>query len=182
LRLPITGGENDDLNQAIKAAIGRAGAKLAAELAAERKSGAPISPDVTSRWLRDHSLTRLAGNFSEESITQLRNALADAWDAGGSFNQIVDAIHSVFADFSEERAATIAQSEMNDAYNAGYLEMANALGMEEKAWDPAAECCEACQKQVAAGWIPINERFPGGVMAPCLHEGCTCDLKFRKGA
>ena len=177
LRFPITGGENDDLNQAIKGAIERETAKLAAEL----KSGTAISEDVAGRWLRDHSLTKLTGNFSEVSITQLRNALADAWDAGGSFNQIVDAIQSVFVDFSGEQAAMIAQTEMNTAHNVARMAMAHEMGMQEKSWSADdTDACEACQKQIAAGWIPINELFPGGVMAACLHEGCDCGVNFRK--
>jgi hypothetical protein len=177
LRFGITGGENDDLNQAIKAAIGRKSAELAAEL----KSGATISEDVAGRWLRDHSLVKLTGHFSEASIRQLRNALADAWAAGGSCNQLVDAIHSVFPDFSDERAATIAQTTANDAYNAGRVQMAKGLGFQEKSWETeSGDPCDECQRQIAAGWIPIDEPFPGGVMAPCLHDGCDCDLAFRK--
>src|ERR1022692_4618055 len=179
LRFPITGGENDDLNQAIKVAIEREAAKLAAEL----KSGTTTSEDVAGRWLRDHSLTNLTGNFSEASITQLRNALADVWAAGGSFNQIVDAIHSVFADFSDERATTIAQTEMNTAYSVGRDAMAHETGMEEKRWSAdGTDACDQCQHQIAAGWIPIDEPFPGGVMVPCLHDGCDCGVDYRKGA
>ena len=176
LRFPVTGGENDDFNQAIKAAIGR----KAAELAAELKSGATISEDVAGRWLRDHSLTKLKGNFSEASINQLRNALADAWAAGGSCNQLVDAIHGVFPDFSDEEAATIAQTEVNTAYCTSRLAFAHEVGMQEKSWDPDGEACGECQKQIAAGWIPIDEPFPGGVMLPCLHDGCDCIVNFRK--
>lgn len=176
LRFPITGGENDDLNQAVKAAIGREAAKVAAEL----KSGAAISDDVAGRWLRGHSLTKLTGNFSEESINRLRTALADAWAAGGGFNQLLDAIHSVFPDFSDERAAIIAQTEVNDAYNFQRMSQATESGYTEKSWDPDGEACGECQKQVAAGWIPIDEPFPGGAMAPCLHDGCDCGVNFRK--
>ena len=176
LRFPITGGENDAFNQVIKAVIGP-------ELAAELKSGAKISEDVAGRWLRDHSLTNLAGNFSEASIKQLRNALADAWAAGGSCNQLVDAIHSVFPDFSDERAATIAQTAANTAYLRSRDGGAREMGMEEKRWTAdGTDACEACQKQIAAGWILIDEPFPGGVMLPCLHDGCDCGVDYRKGA
>lgn len=176
LRFPITGGGNDDLNQAIKAAIGREAAKLAAE----RKSGATISDDFVSRYLRENSLAKLTGNFSEESINQLRNALAGAWAAGGSCNQLVDAVHGVFPNFSDERAATIAQTEVNTAYCASRLAFAHEAGMQQKSWDPDGEACGECQKQIAAGWIPIDEPFPGGVMAPCLHDGCDCSVNFQK--
>lgn len=179
LRFPITGGGNDDLNQAIKAAIGREAAKLAAEL----KSGATTSEDVAGRWMRDHSLTELTGNFSEASINQLRSALADAWAAGGSCNQLVDAIHSVFPDFSDEQAATIAQTAVNTAYLKSRDGGAHEMGMEEKRWTAdGTDACEACQKQIAAGWILIDEPFPGGVMLPCLHDGCDCGVDYRKGA
>ena len=177
LRFPITGGENDDINQAIKAAIERQAATLAAEL----KGGATAGESLAGRWLRDHSLTTLTRKFSEARITQLRNALADAWDAGGSFNQIVDAVHSVLGDFSDEQAAMIAQTAMNTAHNVARMAMAHEMGMQEKSWSADdTEACEACQKQIATGWIPINEPFPCGVMAPCLHEGCDCDVNFRK--
>jgi hypothetical protein len=177
LRLPITGG--DDLNQAIKAAINREAVKLVAEL----KSGVTTSEDAGGRWLREHSPTKLEGNFPEAAITSLRNALADAWAAGGSFKQLVDAIHSVFADFSEEQATTIAQTAANTAYNVGRDAMAHELGAEEKIWSAdGSDACEKCQYQIAAGWIPIDEPFPGGVMFPCLHDGCDCGVNYRQGA
>ncbi len=179
LRFPITGGENDDFNEAIKSAIERKAATVAADL----KSGATISEDVAGRWLREHSLTNLTGNFSEASITRLRNALADAWAAGGSFSQLVDAIHVVFADFSDERAAMIAQTEMNTAYSISRMAMAHDMDMQEKSWSAdSTDACEVCQKQIAAGWIPIDELFPAGVMVPCLHDGCDCGVNYRKGA
>jgi hypothetical protein len=176
LRFPITAGENDASSQAIKVAIEREAAAVAAEL----KSGATISEDVAGRWLRDHGLTNLTGNLSEASLHQLRNALADAWAAGGSFEQLVGAIHSV-VDVSDERAATIAQTAGNTAYNVGRMAMAREAGMQEKSWSAdGTDACAECQTQIAAGWIPIGQPFPGGVMAACLHEGCDCGVDFRK--
>jgi len=167
------------INQAIKGAIERKAATLAAEL----KSGAAAGESLAGRWLRDHGLTKLTGNLSEASVTQLRNALADAWEAGGSFTQIVDVIRSVFWDFSDEQAATIAQTAMNTAYSVGRMAVAHEMGMEAKIWSAdGTDACEACQKQIAAGWILINEPFPGGVMVPCLHDGCDCGVDYRQGA
>ena len=177
LRFRITAGENDDFNEAIKSAIEREAAKLAAEV----KGGATVSENVAGRWWRDHSLTRLTGNLSEASITQLRNALAGAWAAGGSFNQLVEAIHCVCADFSDEQAAVIAQTAGNTAYNVGRMATAHETGMQEKSWSAdGTDACDECQRQIGAGWIPINQPFPGGVMVPCLHDGCDCSADYRK--
>jgi hypothetical protein len=173
LRFPIAAGEDDE---AIKGAIKREAAKLAAEL----KSGAMISEDAAGRWLRDHSLTKLTGAFSEESLDQLRNALADAWAAGGSFNQLVGAIHSV-VDVSDERAAMIAQTVGNTAYIFGRDAMSRQLGYDEKRWSAdGTDACGECEAQIGAGWIPIDQPFPGGVMVPCLHDGCDCGVDYRK--
>lgn len=113
-----------EYTEAIKGAIEREAASLAAEL----KSGATISEDVAGRWLRDHGLTNLTGDFSEASLHQFRNALADAWAAGGSFNQLVNAIHSVLADFSDEQAA-IAQTVGNTAHNVGRIALPHVCAM-----------------------------------------------------
>jgi hypothetical protein len=180
LQFPIAARENDDLNQAINGEIERAAVKIVAEFAAQRKSSAPNSPDVASRWLRAHSLTKLVGNLPEASITRLRNALADAWSAGGSVNQLVRAIHAVFPDLSDQQAAIIAQTEANTAYNVGRLALAREVGAQEKSWSAdGTDACDDCRQQIAAGWIPIDDPFPGGVVTPCLHEGCDCGVDFR---
>lgn len=86
----------------------------------------------------------------------------------------MDAIHSVLADLSAERAATIAQTAGNTAYNVERMATAR------KAWSvDSTDACAECQAQVAAGWIPIGEPFPGGVMIPCLHDGCDCGVDYR---
>jgi hypothetical protein len=170
-------GEVADLNVAIKASIEREAATVAAEL----KSGATKSDDVARRYLRKNSLMRLKGNFSEESLDGLRSALADAWDAGGSYEQVVQAIQGVLAGRSDEWVAVIAQTEMNNAYNVGRLALAEQADMGEKSWSAdGTNACDQCQHQISAGWIPLDEPFPGGVMAPCLHEGCDCGMNFRR--
>jgi hypothetical protein len=168
LRFAVTAAEEDEYASIIKAAIAGAAKTLAAEL----KSGATISDDVAGDWLRENSLTKLTGGFSETSIDRLRNAVADAWDKGGSADQIVTAIKDTFADFSDSRAEMIAQTEANDAYMEGRDAMAQELGMEEKIWSAdGSDACEECQGQIEAGWVPIDEDFPSGDDPP-LHPNC----------
>jgi hypothetical protein len=170
--------ENSEFSAAVADAIRRDAKKLAAEL----KSGATISNDVAARYLRENSLSKLIGDFPEITKQRLRDAIADAWAAGGSFDQIVKAIQGTVGEIGRARAEMIAQTEANSAYCRGRIQLAKESGFREKQWSAdGTEACEECQKQIAARWIPINEPFPGGVMAPCLHHGCDCGVDFRTG-
>lgn len=174
LRFPVTMVETEEYNDAIAIAIRGAAASIA--------SGAISAEDAASRWLRDNSLMKLTGDFSETSINRLRDAVADAWDAGGSFEQITKAIKDTFQDFSDTRAGMVAQTEVNDAYNEGRLYTAINAGFDQKAWDPDGEACEICMANVDAEWIGIDEEFPSGDMAPTAHPNCDCSIDFQKGA
>lgn len=173
LRFPVTSVETDEYNDAMAEVIRGAVASM--------KAGA-VGQDFASIWLRDNPLTKLTGDFSTTSINRLRDAVADAWDAGGSFNQIVSAIQDVFSVFDFPRAAMIAQTEVNDAYNSGRMATAIAAGFDQKAWDPDGEACEICLGNVDAGWIGIDDDFPSGDMAPTAHPNCDCSIDFQKGA
>ncbi len=174
LRFPVTSVESDEFNDAIKQAIRGAALSL--------KAGTLVVDDAASRWLRDNSLTKLTGDFSTTSINRLRDAVADAWDVGGSFEQVVKAIQDTFADFSDTRAGMVAQTEVNDAYNQGRIYTAVNAGFDQKSWDPDGEACELCMGNVDAGWIGIDEDFPSGDFAPTAHPNCDCSIDFQKGA
>jgi hypothetical protein len=164
LRFPVTAIETEEFNDAIREAIKGAAAGLSA--------GTIAVDDAVSRWLRDNSLTRLTGDFSTTSVNRLRDAVADAWDQGGSFDQIVKAIQDTFADFSDRRAGVIAQTEVNDAYNRGRMYTAVQAGFDQKAWDPDGEACAVCMENVDAGFIGIDDEFPSGDLAPTAHPNC----------
>ncbi len=174
LRFPVTLVETEEYNDAIAIAIRGAAASIA--------SGSISAEDAASHWLRDNSLTKLTGDFSTTSVNRLRDAVADAWDAGGSFEQITRAIKDTFQDFSDTRASMIAQTEVNDAYNQGRIYTAVNAGFDQKAWDPDGEACEICMANVDAEWIGIDEEFPSGDMAPTAHPNCDCSIDFQKGA
>ncbi len=179
LRFPVTQVETSEYNSAVRSAIVGA----AAQAAKEMDTGAAAAEDFASRYLRDFSLTKLVGDFSDASINRLRDAIADAWDAGGSFEQVVAAIRDTFAEFSEKRAEMIAQTEINDAYVYGRMQTARSAGLDQKAWDEdGTEFCEICGENIDAGWIGIDEPFPSGDMAPTAHPRCDCSIDFQKGA
>ena len=174
LRFPVSSVETEEYNDAIAEVIRGAAASI--------KAGSVIADDVASRWLRDNSLTKLTGDFSVTSVNRLRDAVADAWDEGGSFDQVVRAIQDTFEDFSSTRAEMIAQTEVNDAYNQGRMDTAVNAGFDEKSWDPDGEACEICMENVDAGWIPIDDDFPSGDLAPTAHPNCDCSIDFQKGS
>jgi hypothetical protein len=178
LRLPVALGPE---NSAFSAAIADATRKAKKELADERDSGTAIRETAMARYLRKNSLSKLTGEFAETTKQRLRDAIADAVESGGTADDIAAAIKKTVPAFSDARAEMIAQTEVNDAYNAGRMATAHETSMQEKSWSAdGTDACDQCQAQITAGWIPIEKPFPGGVMAPCLHEGCDCGVNFRK--
>ena len=179
LKFPMNGTEESEFNTAIGEAVAGAAATLAKEL----KSGETISDSVTTKWLRENSLTKLTGELSNTSTQRLRDAVADAWDAGGSFDQITKAITDTFEDFSTTRAELIAQTESADAYNEGRDAIARGAGLDEKAWETeSGDPCPICIENEAAGWLDIDEDFPSGDDQPTAHPNCECVLNFRKSS
>lgn len=180
LTIPLLISETRDYESAISDAMSGAGSAFSKEYAVGEGWS---SEDAVSKWLRSHSLEKLTGDISDESLDRLRNALADAWESGGTSEQLVDAVKDTFADFSDARARMIAQTEVNDAYNWAQIEMSRELGYTEKSWDPDGDACaEICMPNVEQGWIDLDEDFESGDDAPTAHPWCDCGLAFRKGA
>ena len=175
LTFAVTTAEKNVFAQALEDAITRAADQLKADL----KSDAVISGDKMTQYLEDHSLEKLTGDWNTETLSQLRNAVADSYSSGGTADDIEAALKATVSKFSDYRAQMIAQTEVNDAYNYGRRQLADAAGMDEKAWDPDGEACEVCMENVDAGWIPIDEDFPSGDDGPTAHPNCDCSLSFR---
>jgi SPP1 gp7 family putative phage head morphogenesis protein len=139
-----------------------------------------ISDNVATSWLRDNSLSKLTGEVNDTSKQRLRDALADAWDKGGSYNDMVKSVTDTFEDFSSVRAGMIAQTEANDAYIEGRDATARAAGLGEKRWSAdGSDTCPECEEQIAAGWIDIDDDFPSGDDPP-LHPNCECGTDYRR--
>ena len=50
-------------------------------------------------------------------------------------------------------------------------------GDTQKMW--VGGSCEDCQENADAGWIDIDDEFPGGVDEPPQHPNCDCDIETR---
>ncbi len=178
LTFAATSSELSDYNEAITSAIEGAAAVIAKEL----KTGAQSVKDFAADYLRDNSLSKLTGDIADTTVERLQNALADAWEAGGSYDQVVAAINDTFDDFSETRAGLIAQTEVNDAYNSARDGTARDIGATEKAWETeSGDPCPTCVDNEDAGWIGIDEDFPSGDDAPTAHPNCECVTNYRFG-
>lgn len=152
-------------------------------LAADIAVVGQVKDDAVAAWLRDHSLEKLTGGLDETTLDRLRNALADAYRDGADFDGLVETIQSEYADFTDSRAETIAQTEMNSAYNAGRHALGVDLGFNEKAWDPDGTACEEiCIPNVLDGWIGMDEDFSSSDDAPPGHPNCDCSLSVRLNA
>ena len=178
LRFLVTDTEQTDFAAAVTDAMTAAAKTVGRELGSKTALG----DDVVASYLRHNSLTKLTGDFSATSVDRLRNAIADAWEDGGSYDQIVKAVQDTFEDFSDVRAGMIAQTEAVDAYNAGREATARAAGASEKSWETeSGNPCETCLANEADGWIPIDDTFTSGDDAPTAHVNCQCVLNFRTG-
>ena len=176
LAFAVTDSEDAEYAAAIQSAI----AGAAKVLSAEMEAGDWSVPNVATNFLRQNSLSKLTGDLAETTKDRLRNAIADAWDKGGSYDQIVGAIQDTVEQFSSVRAGMIAQTETNDAYNEGRDEMARSAGLNEKSWETeSGNPCEVCLANVDDGWIDIDDTFSSGDDAPTAHVNCMCDLNYR---
>lgn len=176
LRFSASGAEDLAFTAAITGLIEGASATLAEEIG----SGETIAPNFAGNYLRENSLSKLTGNLESATVDRLQNAIAEAWDAGGSYDQIVGAIQSTFEDFSDKRAGLIARTEASDAYNEGRAATARTIGLGEKSWETeSGNPCPTCVANEEQGWIPVDDAFDSGDDAPTAHPACECVCNFR---
>lgn len=176
LRFPTSSAEDLAFTAAITQLIQGASVTLAQEVSA----GEIDAPNIAAQYLRDNSLSKLTGNLSTTTTSRLQDAIADAWDAGGSYDQIVGAIKDTFEDFSEKRAGLIARTEAADAYNEGRAATAQRMGLKQKSWETeSGDPCPICIGNEEQGWIGSSELFDSEDAAPTAHPSCECVLNFR---
>jgi len=170
LQFSATAGETSEYNDAITELIG----------AAAKSLGSTAGEDLASTYLRENSLSKLTGGLNATTTERLQDALATAWDEGGSYDQMVAAIQD-FDGFSEQRAGLVAQQETSEAYNSARQSIAASLGYNEKSSEVESDNpCEDCIENADEGWIDSDAEFPNGGDAPPFHVNCQCAVNFRK--
>ena len=175
--LQVTPQQQADYRGLIQDAIQKAAAQLESEI----QSGATVPETAMGRYLDQNSLSKLTGELAETTKQDLRSAIADAVQEGGTADDIMEAIQGVMEKASTYRANLIAQTEVNDAYNFGRKQLAVASGLDEKAWvTESGAPCLTCIANEAQGYIPVEDEFLSGDDAPTAHPMCYCSLDFRK--
>jgi hypothetical protein len=179
LRGTASAEEIAEWDGAIEEAISVGASQLAAELGI---TDTKISDSFVTKYMREHGFEKLASALDETTLDRLKSAAVDTYEAGGTYEDIVDAIAGVFDGFSAARLDTIAATELNGAWNHGRMEEARLNGAAMKVWDAAGEACpEVCEPNAVQGAIPIDAEFDSGDDAPPAHPNCDCILTFEAG-
>lgn len=164
---------------------GESALKAIAQVGGSTEAGAAdaIVNRVNERAV-DWAKGRAAGlaNVSDSTRELLRTTITNGLANNDGGDAIISAIEDGFA-FSEERATTIARTEISAANNhgalAGYHE-AKAQGVAMmKAWSTAQDELvdeDICQGNEDEGPIELDDTFQSGDDAPPGHPNCRCSL------
>lgn len=102
--------------------------------------------------------------------TILARGLENGWTPSDIKEEIADTI-----DDDNDRALTIAQTEMSRAVTAASRQLYEESGVELVEW-LVADPCDICQENADVSPIRIDDTFPSGDTEPPAHPNCVCDL------
>jgi hypothetical protein len=131
-------------------------------------------------WAHDRAaslVTMIEGNTRDMLRTTVVSAIEEGWSAAKLADEIVKS-----PAFDEDRAMTIARTEIIAANNAGNLrgyKDARDSGVKMmKEWITAGDdlVSEGCQENEDAGPIDLDDDFPSGDDAPPAHPSCRCSI------
>jgi phosphohistidine phosphatase len=180
LRTALSGVPTDQLiadlfDDALAAALAAAAEHIAHDFA---YADADALSTFEARYLANNGFQKITGGIDATTSKQVAADVAKAYQNGANYQGIVDTIRHTFADFEDRRLNLIAQTELNQAYNAGLMEFGRDAGATLKAWATTSENpCPSCTANEAAGMIPIEQAFPSGAMMPNEHPNCYCSLE-----
>lgn len=118
------------------------------------------------------------GELDDATREMIRGLIADAIGEGWDVDQLSSELSDAYA-FSEDRADTIADTEMRMATVGGQLEGWRSTGVvEKKVWllSGDAGCCDDCQANADQGEIDLDEDFDSGDDGPPAHPNCRCSI------
>jgi phosphohistidine phosphatase len=177
--LPLDSLIADLFDEALSDALSAAAEHVASDFA---YSDETLFDTFEARYLADKGFARITGGVDDTTIAQVARAVANAYQDGANYQGIVDTIKHTFADFNDYRLNLIAQTELNNAYNAGLMEMGKLAGADLKSSVTTTDHpCPSCVTDEAAGSIPIDAPFPSGFQMPTFHPMCGCSLELHAG-
>lgn len=102
----------------------------------------------------------------------------EAGDIGKYRGKLLD----VNARLKGERIGKIIEEEAFHADKAGAYATASDLGFKAKRSIHSGDMlvCPVCIENAGVGWIPIDDTYPSGEIAPPFHPNCRCDEVYAK--
>lgn len=136
--------------------------------------------EMALKYAEDRAAT-LVTDIEDTTRDRLRDLVSSALEDGRDPNQLADDIWSSSGEFSEDRAYTIAITELADAQGQGGLQTAEATGVDmEKKWIRGDDTpCDICDPNADVEWIDIDQEFPSGDDTVSGHPHCLCDVVYR---
>jgi len=149
-----------------------------------KRKGVPgTARDLKPQLIADDVAEKL-GKFAGLDSNRVRSALKyeGALIAEGKTpEQVSKGLDRFVAKQRTKRAQTVAATEMHRAVGAARAQSERDMGSTEKKWQSSGDdkVCDLCLGNDAAGWIPINSKFPGGVGENPQHPDCRCNVAYR---
>ena len=133
----------------------------AAEMVGMKVVDGDLVPNPNAQW-----------QITDGTRELLRGLTEQALDEGWSTDELASQITDSYA-MSDERAETIARTEIARADIAGSVEGWQATGLvAQQEWLTAPECCDECQ-DMNGELTELGKAFEGGRYVP-LHPNCRC--------
>lgn len=143
---------------------------------AEKRAGELIGmrKNADGDWVASSSKYAITDTVRED----VRSMVADAVDEGWSAQTFASELADSFT-FSDERAMTIARTELAFAHVEGNLESWDASGVVEQKQSILGsehDMDDVCNDNADEGPIPLDAEFPSGHQGPPYHPNCVCDV------
>lgn len=137
-------------------------------------------------WANEHAADMITSNGSggelaDSTRNMVRQTITKALEDHATNDELAKALNEAYA-FSAARAELIARTEVTNALGAGGLAGAIAVGMKAKKWLESNDEneCQRCKANAEQSWIPIDQPYVSGAMAPGQHPRCQCDQAYRR--
>jgi hypothetical protein len=140
----------------------------AAEMVGKKWVNEKLVDNPDARWV-----------ITESTRDWLRDAIEKAFTVGASPAQLAKSIQASQA-FSKTQARMIAHTEIQSAAIYSMVKGARAAGATHKRSSISADHRgeDVCSMAAAAGDVPIDFVYPGGLKWPLYHPNCRCSISF----
>ena len=191
----LTSGEAIEATETAMLAGFEAGATNLLQMVAASNYSFELAFPQAEQYIAQNGALRVS-QIDDTTRKVVRDIVTRAVQNGTAWNEVATQLIDQFEHFAHRpsyvvswlnnRAELIAVTEIGNAYEQGSATMARRLtsaGLDmEKRWYGARDnrTSADCLSNMDAGWIPIADNFPSGVMQPLNHPGCRHTALYRR--